>query len=77
MRNIKFIWDFRGEFGEETAKHHARHLNDFFKNLSVDFEEVGCFVVSEYHTLAFVIAAEDKVDLIKAKLKPHRAEIAT
>ncbi|MFK8045551.1 MAG: hypothetical protein AB8B72_08650 [Crocinitomicaceae bacterium] len=75
IRKIKFIWDFFGEDAQPTAAHHAKHLETYFTLNKVEFEDVGAKELSSLKSIAFVVASEDKVEMIKKDLKPHRATI--
>lgn len=72
---IKIIWDFRGEDGELTAKHHAIHLKEFCTKENIHVNEIGYSVLTEFHTIAFIETMKENVVIIRDALKPHRAEV--
>ncbi len=74
-RKIKFIWDFRGEYVAETAKHHAIHLTEFCTLKGISPISIGHELNFEYHAIAFMICFEDDLPVIKNQLKPHRAQL--
>ncbi|MFK8038283.1 MAG: hypothetical protein AB8B74_08345 [Crocinitomicaceae bacterium] len=74
-RQIRFIWDFFGADGLETAIHHAKHLTTFFTLNRVDFTNIGSEKEGELKSIAFVVSSEKNVELIKKSLRPHRATI--
>jgi len=76
-RKIKFIWDFFGEDALPTAEHHAKHLQTYFSANTLEYNSVGAEALSSMKSMAFVVASENKVELIKRDLKPHRATIET
>ncbi len=75
-RRIKFIWDFRGEFAAQTAKHHAIHLGEFCEQEKIDEFKADSQALNDFHSIAYVVASERYLDEIKNKLKPHRAQIS-
>jgi hypothetical protein len=72
---IKIIWDFRGEFSEKTAAHHAIHLKEFCEKHSIETDEIGVDTKSEFYHLAFIITSKENIAIIRDVLKPHRAEV--
>ena len=75
MKKIKMIWDFRGPNATMTAKHHVTHLNEYFKLENLHQEETGHEVVSDMHTLAFVVVYEKDMRKVRDDLKPHRGTL--
>ena len=75
-RNIKLIWDFRGEDGFQTAKHHEIHLKEFAIKEKIPFENSGVVEETELHAIAFVTVKESFMKTVRDTLIPHRGEIA-
>ena len=75
MEKIKLIWDFRGPHGKNTATHHEKHLNEFFKIENKKMFQSGTEALNELHHLAYVIILKKDLNEIKLTLKPHRGEI--
>lgn len=75
-RNIKLIWDFRGEDGFETAKHHEIHLKQFATREKIPVVESGVEKLQELHSLAFITVRESFMKIVRDALIPHRGEIA-
>ena len=76
MRKLKLIWDFRGEDGFETAKHHCIHLKEFATIENLPYHEIDCTQLDEMYTIAFVIVDEKDMIPYRDALKPHRGELA-
>ena len=74
-RNIKLIWDFRGEDGFETAKHHEIHLKEFAEKENIPVVNSGIEKVKELHSLAFITVTEPFMKTVRDALIPHRGEI--
>lgn len=75
-RNIKLIWDFRGEDGHQTALHHEIHLKEFVQKEGIPFVNSGVEEQSELHSLAFIIVPESHMRIVRDALIPHRGKIA-
>lgn len=73
MKRIKFIWDFRGPAALHTAKHHRIHLDDFCRMEALEHTETGFESKSEVHATAYLTAADSHLELIRDRLRPHRA----
>jgi hypothetical protein len=76
MRKIKLIWDFMGEVGLETAKHHCVHLKEFSAIEKLNYHEVNHQEINPYKAIAFIIIDEKDMITFRDALKPHRGEIA-
>ncbi|MFB1039289.1 MAG: hypothetical protein QMC35_02400 [Polaribacter sp.] len=74
-RNIKLLWDFRGEDAKETAKHHTIHLKEFATLEKLAFHEIGVLEVNPMFAAAFIIVDESTMKIYRDALKPHRGEI--
>ena len=73
-RDIKLIWDFKGEVAQKTAEHHVIHLKEYvaLENPSIDL--IGQETISELHTIAYMIVSEEEMRKLRDILKPHRGE---
>ncbi len=74
MQKLKLIWDFRGPNAEHTAKHHEIHLKDFINIEKPKLNITGHQVLSDMHSIAFMIVYEDEMKAIRDALKPHRGQ---
>lgn len=76
-RQIKLIWDFRGEASAKTAEHHEIHLKQFiiFEKLPINI--TGFEIKNELHAIAFMVVTEENMIQVRDALKPHRGEIFT
>ncbi len=75
MRKLKLIWDFRGPDAENIAVHHAAHLAEFAKIEKLEDVLTGYSVLSNVHTIAYLVVSEDKMKPIRDALKPHRGQV--
>lgn len=75
-RNIKLIWDFKGEDGQKTAEHHVAHLKEFDEKEQLNSLDFGFENISPLHSIAYMIVKEDVVFTVRDALLPHRALIA-
>ena len=74
-RNIKLIWDFRGEDGHQTALHHEIHLKQFAEKENIAYRLSGVEEVSPLHSLAFITVSETQMKIVRDTLIPHRGEL--
>lgn len=74
-RDIKLIWDFKGEDGEKTAEHHVIHLKEFDVREKIAAVGFGVEKVNELHFVAFMTVKEAVVFNVRDALLPHRAEV--
>lgn len=74
-RNIKLIWDFKGDDSKKTAEHHLIHLKEFDKRENTQAISFGLQEVNPLHTYAFMTVNESIVFTVRDALLPHRAEI--
>ena len=74
MKKIKLIWDFRGPISQKTAKHHLKHLVEFFKIENKKLFESGMKSLSEIHNYTYAIVLKEDLEFFKAALKPHRGQ---
>lgn len=75
-RNIKLIWDFRGEDGHQTAIHHEIHLKQFVEKEKIPHQASGVEKMNELHSLAFITVPETHMKTVRDALIPHRGEVA-
>ena len=68
------IWDFRGPNSEMTAKHHAKHLQDFTNSEKMINVVCQTEKISEMHYVAFMVVAKEKVNDLRERLKPNRGQ---
>ncbi|AXT20621.1 hypothetical protein D7030_00510 [Flavobacteriaceae bacterium AU392] len=75
MRKLKLIWDFRGPNASKTAEHHEIHLKEYITAEQLSINITGFEVISEMHSIAFMIIQENKMKSIRDALKPHRGQV--
>ncbi len=75
-RNIKLIWDFKGEDGHQTALHHEIHLKEFAEKESIAYVLSGVEELNSLHSLAFITVPETQMRIVRDALIPHRGEVA-
>jgi hypothetical protein len=75
-RKIKLIWDFRGPVSLKTAEHHCIHLKEFAEIEKLNYHNVDFNVISEMHTIAYIIVDEVDMKIYRDALKPHRGQVA-
>jgi len=74
-RKIKFIWDFRGPDASQTAKHHAKHLQEYTSAEKLALDITGYEDINEMHSIAFMVVQEQGMIPLRDTLKPHRGEV--
>lgn len=77
MRQIKFIWDFRGPNGAQIAKHHIIHLQEFIKKEQLEIKIFGVEPLNKMHHIAFMVVPETHMQTLRDALKPHRGQVYT
>lgn len=77
MRKLKLIWDFRGPNAHKTAEHHEMHLKDYLKLEKHDTLPTGVEIITDMHTIAFLVVDEADMKPIRDALKPHRGQVYT
>lgn len=75
-RKLKLIWDFKGPDSLKIAEHHCIHLKEFALIEKLHFYEIDFTVISEIHTIAFIIIDEVDMKTYRDALKPHRGQLA-
>ena len=76
MKKIKLIWDFRGPAAKETAQHHLKHLQEFFKLEKKTLISFGTESLSDLHTFSYIIVNKAELDFYKSSLRPHRGQLS-
>jgi len=74
-RQIKLIWDFRGESAQNTAQHHKKHLEEYILAQNLTFNITGNLKLSDMHAIAYLVVTESEMIAVRDALKPHRGEI--
>ena len=62
-RQIKLIWDFRGEGALRTAEHHEIHLKEYIVMEKLNIAITGFSALTDMHAIAFMVV---KIGIIKA-----------
>ncbi len=75
MRQIKLIWDFRGETSAKTAEHHEIHLKEYINIEKLPLNITGFEVKNEIYAIAFMVVTDDNIIQVRDALKPHRGEV--
>lgn len=75
MRQIKLIWDFRGEASAKTAEHHELHLKEYIIHEKLPITSTGFQIKNEMHAIAFMVVTDEYMIQVRDALKPHRGEI--
>ena len=75
MRQIKLIWDFRGEASAKTAEHHEIHLKEYISIEKLPLNITGFEIKNEMHAIAFMVVTDETMISVRDALKPHRGEI--
>lgn len=75
-RKLKLIWDFKGPVSSKTAEHHCIHLKEFATIEKLHFYEIDFSIITEMHTIAFIIVDEADMKIYRDTLKPHRGQLA-
>lgn len=73
-RDIKLIWDFKGEVAQKTAEHHVIHLKEYIAIENIPIEIVGHEALSDFHSIAYMVVSEEEMRTLRDILKPHRGE---
>lgn len=75
-RKLKLIWDFRGPASQKTAEHHCIHLKEYAQIKKLHFYNIDFSIISEMHTVAFIIVDEIDMKTYRDALKPNRGQLA-
>lgn len=76
-KRLKLIWDFKGPDAENTARHHAHHLNQFAFNENLELVNTDIEKIGEEHFISYMIVMQKEVLKIRDILKPQRAQYTT
>ena len=76
-RQIKLIWDFRGESAQNTAKHHKIHLEEYILAQKLKLNITGNLTINDMHAIAYLVVTESEMIFVRDALKPHRGEVYT
>ncbi|MEN9489091.1 MAG: hypothetical protein RL494_1356 [Bacteroidota bacterium] len=74
-RQIKLIWDFRGEVAAKTAEHHEIHLKEYIIIEKFPLNITGFEVINDMHAIAFMVVTDENMIQVRDALKPHRGEV--
>ena len=75
MRQIKLIWDFRGEASAKTAEHHEIHLKEYISIEKLPLNITGFEIKNEIHAIAYMVVTDENMISVRDALKPHRGEV--
>ncbi|EHQ41864.1 hypothetical protein [Myroides odoratus] len=74
-RLIKLIWDFRGPDAEKIANHHVIHLREFVAMEKLPLTLIDKQVLSDVHSIAYLVVNDEQMRTLRDVLKPHRGEL--
>lgn len=74
-RKIKLIWDFRGPAAKKTAEHHEIHLKEFIAIEKLPLNITGFDVLTDMHSIAYMVVTDEHMITVRDALKPHRGEL--
>ncbi len=74
-RQIKLIWDFRGQDAARIAEHHEIHLKEYIAIEKFPMNITGFEIINEHYAIAFMVVSEEYMIQVRDALKPHRGEI--
>ena len=74
-RQIKLIWDFKGEAALRTAEHHEIHLKEYIVMKKLPISITGFSALSEMHAITFMVVNDEQMIALRDVLKPHRGEL--
>lgn len=74
-RQIKLIWDFKGEAALRTAEHHEIHLKEYIVMEKLPISITGFSALTDMHAIAFMVVNDEQMIALRDILKPHRGEI--
>lgn len=74
-RKIKLIWDFRGPAAAKTAEHHEIHLKEFIAIEKLPLNITGFDVLTDMHSVAYMVVTDEHMITVRDALKPHRGEL--
>ncbi len=74
-RQIKLIWDFRGQASEKTAEHHLVHLKEYIEAEKLPLTNTGFEIINDMYAIAYIVVTDEHMIQIRDVLKPHRGEL--
>ena len=74
-RQIKLIWDFRGQAATKTAEHHEIHLKEFLEKENYALKITGSEIFNEMYAIAYLVVEEADMIGFRDALRPHRGEV--
>jgi len=74
-RQLKLIWDFRGEVAAKTAEHHEIHLKEYIAMEQLPITITGFEIKNELHAIAYMVVTDEHMIQVRDALKPHRGEL--
>ena len=74
-RQIKLIWDFRGQAAAKTAEHHEIHLKEFLDKENYKLKITGFEIFNEMYAIAYLVVEETDMIKFRDALRPHRGEV--
>jgi hypothetical protein len=75
QRQIKLIWDFRGETAAKIAEHHEKHLKEYIAIEQFPINSTGFEIINELYAIAFMVVTDENMIQVRDALKPHRGEV--
>ena len=75
MRKLKLIWDFHGSDAHKIAEHHEIHLKQYIQLEKLNILITGIEVLSDWHSIAFLVVDEKDMKPLRDALKPHRGQV--
>jgi hypothetical protein len=75
QRQIKLIWDFRGETAAKIAEHHEKHLKEYIAIEQFPINRTGFEIINELYAIAFMVVTDENMIQVRDSLKPHRGEV--
>ena len=75
MRQIKLIWDFRGQAAAKTAEHHEIHLKEYIQIKKLPLNITGYTIINDLYAIAFMVVEEKDMIAVRDALKPNRGQI--
>ncbi|CAM4013826.1 hypothetical protein FLAN108750_05235 [Flavobacterium antarcticum] len=74
-RQIKLIWDFRGQAAAKTAEHHLVHLKEYIESEKLPLDNTGFEIINDMYSIAYIVVTDAHMIQIRDTLKPHRGEL--
>jgi len=75
VRKLKLIWDFHGPDAYKIAEHHEIHLKQYIQLEKLNILITGIEVLSNLHSIAFLVVDEKDMKPLRDALKPHRGQV--